>query len=431
MSKRAAILNKLSQHFRITSTSFAIIIFCALFFVSQGMMIKTQVKEAGGFHYFVGSRDFRAYYMAGKMLMSGVRDNFYNFDTQFTAQQQFAPELKDPKKVMPFFNPPFVALPVVIVSFLPFTSAYVIWLLVHASTLIFYCFLVYRMLKKAPEVVRLVALALSITFLPAVNAVLQGQPSILLALALLLSFEHMRRGKDVRAGMWLSLLLIKPQFLVLPILLLIFRRRFKALLGLAGGVGALGLVSWFLIGFSGLKGYYQLVSKIPAMAKLDAFTIHPQAMHTFKGYLHLAFGTNYTQDIRTFWFIGVAVVLVLLGFIWAKPGWVKSHSFYLQWASLIVVILFVSPHANFHDVSLLLVPGLLIVKYVSEQPLRTPVRRVLLASLAVGWFVMLATLPLAALFGVQLSVLYMLAVICLIFVVLYWENVSPNKQKHS
>lgn len=419
---------KRDRKFNMSATTVVLVCVAILFFSWQVIQVRTQTKKLGGFHYFVGSRDFRAYYTAGRLVLHGVRGNFYDFDTQLTTQQQFVPELKDPKKFMPFLNPPFVAAPVVIVSFLPFTTAYLFWLLVGIVLLLYLCRLVYRVLEGASETIRSYAVFFSLTFLPAVNAVLQGQPSLLFAIALLFGFTNFRAGKDFTAGLWLSLLLIKPQYLLLPVVLLIGHRRFKALLGLGTGLCALLGISWLLVGSSGLLGYRAFASQVPYWGEQDILTVHPQMMHTFKGLLHLLFGTNFTQDIVTFWLFGCTGALVLLLLIWARRWQAKSPQFYLQWASLIVGMIFISPHANFHDVSILLIAGLLVIKYAAFKP-RLTINKVLSTAVAVGWFVMLLTLPFAKHFYIQLSVVYMFILLCLLFVALHWETKEPPPGK--
>ncbi len=79
--------------------------------------------------------------------------------------------------------------------------------------------------------------AASLTFVPALLCLVQGQDSLLLLLLVVLAFTALRRGRAFAAGCWLGLGLFKFQ-LVLPIVVvLVLTQGRNARTGLAKGFG--------------------------------------------------------------------------------------------------------------------------------------------------------------------------------------------------
>jgi hypothetical protein len=86
------------------------------------------------------------------------------------------------------------------------------------------------------------ALMLLISFPIAVCFVVGNTQQLLLACAIAECFLSLRSGRDFSAGLWLACLSIKPQYGILLGLLLIWKRRWKAVTGaLIGGLAVVGL----------------------------------------------------------------------------------------------------------------------------------------------------------------------------------------------
>src|SRR5262249_37769268 len=104
--------------------------------------------------------------------------------------------------------------------------------------------------------------------------------------------------------------------------------------------------------------------------------------------------------------------LAMLGLLWKawRGEWDATDSrFDLKFSLLVTISVLVSPHLNFHDVAVLLVPGLLIVRpYRSQSWTPVSLYRLKVLVLVRGFPVMLATLPVSAQIPVQLSVCGML-----------------------
>ena len=91
-------------------------------------------------------------------------------------------------------------------------------------------------------------------FFPTFSGLMNGQDDALLLLGAALCLAGLRSGRDVEAGLGLSLTTIRPQialFLAIPFL---FRRQ-KIFLGFAAGAAALGLLSLALVGLDGIADF--------------------------------------------------------------------------------------------------------------------------------------------------------------------------------
>lgn len=324
------------------------------------ILVLFATAQSMGTRRFLLAVDFRAYYTAGRMVLGGVGSDFYDIAIQRQWQRAFAPEVSDPSRLMPFVNPPFAAGFLAPIAALPLETAYLVWALFNVALLSLTCHLLVDALRSAGLRTKFVALATVLTFLPVWMTVIQGQLSFVLVLALLLGWRSLRSGRDLQGGLWLSVLMVKPQLLLVPALALAWQRRVLALSGLALGAAALLAASLLLVGWQGLEGYVRLL--VAASSWGDAYTMHPQAMHTWRGFLHLLLGTDDGAQVQVWWLLGIALALGVLLWAWRGPWSTSSSRFDLQWALLVLATLFTSPHANFHDLSLLLVPGILVAR---------------------------------------------------------------------
>ncbi len=102
--------------------------------------------------------------------------------------------------------------------------------------------------------------------LPVYIALAYGQSSFVVLLGVSLVVVGTISGHDIRSGLGLAVLLIKPQYLLLWLALLLWRRQLRALafFSVAGGI-LLGL-SYLLVGSDGLFSYVHLLAS-GAMAK--------------------------------------------------------------------------------------------------------------------------------------------------------------------
>ncbi len=150
------------------------------------------------------------------------------------------------------YPPAFLAL-VAPLTLLPMGIALVLWDAIQLAALGFVLAWTLRNRSRPHE------LALTLVFLtlwfPAFVGLRFGQVAGILAVGWLMFGHELRSGHELRAGLWLSLLTIKPPLLLVPFCLLIYLRRERALIGLLTGGAVWLLVSIAMVGPSGFLGY--------------------------------------------------------------------------------------------------------------------------------------------------------------------------------
>lgn len=202
-----------------------------------------------------------------------------------------------------------------------------------------------------------------------------GQPTGFLLLALargLLAFE---RGQDARAGLWLGLLLLKPQYAVCMIPVLAWKRRWRALWGVGAVALAIGSTSVAWLGAAGVRDYLDLTQSMASFWSRDVF---PQAMIGWRGLLSLLLSPSVPDATATtitdlFSLATVAVLPIVWRGAWAP----QTSRFGRQMLATWLVTLLVNYHNHAYGGALLLAPGL-IVASSGEAP------RLVRAALRIG-----------------------------------------------
>jgi hypothetical protein len=163
--------------------------------------------------------DFRAFYAAGRMLLDGA--DLYDLGQQWQWQQRLWPELKHPSQVLFIPYPPFDVAVMALVAMLPLHLAFGVWLVAETLLLALLGWLLVNSLQNVTLRTRVLILALVLTSLPVLLTLLHGQLSFSLSLVSLLAWRSFKQGREVAGGLWLALLLIKPQFVFVPFLVLL------------------------------------------------------------------------------------------------------------------------------------------------------------------------------------------------------------------
>src|SRR5262249_45473154 len=89
-----------------------------------------------------------------------------------------------------------------------------------------------------------------------------GQPMPLLAWAIGEAYVALRAGEDLRAGLWLGVLFLKPQYIALLLLVLLWKRRWAALAGSFVGLGVVVIGSFLIVGPSQLLAYPSVIGNL-------------------------------------------------------------------------------------------------------------------------------------------------------------------------
>ena len=326
-----------------------------------------------GWPTYLQGADIRPYYTGGALVLNGEGARLYDLDAQWRAQRNAFPGLQNRDDLLPFLAPPFVAAPMAILAMLPVKSAFLVWLACNWILLSLLTQRFAQVVALSGRRAQIVAVVACITCAPVFVTLLQGQWALVLALSSFFAWQGLRNNRPFRGGLWLALWLFKPQLLLLPLAVLLWKKQLRVLAGFALGSAFLGTVSLAMIGFEGLKSYGQLLKTASGWS--NQLGVRPEAMHTWRGFLH-----NFTSETNTWWWLGAAPMLMILAWSWrgawpigaAIPrtlaeGRSNPTRFDACWAMTIFAALFCSPYLYYHDLTLLLVPVLLVASVAQNS----------------------------------------------------------------
>ena len=193
---------------------------------------------------------------SGGYLARTAPTNLYSLDLQKQIQDRYVSKAEG---LLPYYHPPYEALLFAPLSKLPFRSAYVAFLIANLS-LLAACFFLCREALSQPGTLAQPKPGLQIfLFYPVVAALLLGQDSLVFLAGLCAVCIALLRHRLFISGLALSLLLFRPQLAVPIGFFLAVRFGYSFLAGLFVGCASVSLVSWALVGWSGLEAFVRLI----------------------------------------------------------------------------------------------------------------------------------------------------------------------------
>jgi hypothetical protein len=312
-------------------------------------------------------RDFMAFYLAGSMVLNGDGPQLYDGEKQQAMQDAIlAPESFE--GLAYYINPAPLAVVYSLLAWMPYRWALqvntALMLAAYAAAL---WLLLPHLKGLAPY--GSVAAMVGLIWFPVIQTITGGQNAALTLLLLVWALVTTARGQQHRAGLALGLLLFKPQYALPFIGLLLLRRRWRTV-AVSGAVGlglyALGALAcgwdWPLHMAQALGGIYR------------------QQERQVSGYSHIALTEvvdfSIVQPLEALGLVAAAraarlaagglVLMIIASLMWcwrrAEPS---APQFGLYWALVAAAILLISPHTQYYEVALLLLPVLLVLDHLA------------------------------------------------------------------
>jgi len=298
-------------------------------------------------------RDFIAFWSEGRALSAHV--NLYDPEFQSTTQQANGWDAsREPIPFQPAPYPPWLAVALWPLSWLPYRLAWAVWLGLNLVATILAGILFWLMVSPAKRPLSLMAvLAMTLSYVPVLQSLVVGQlGSILLLLVAVLVWSNARK-LDCLAGLCLGMLCLKPQLGVLVTLVVALRwlreRRWAAIRCMLGVWGV-------FIGVAFLVSVNWVTDLLGA----------PQRFTSFTGW---AFPTNGYQDLSTVYatlqvaleqpLLLTLVVAAAIGPVATQMLHWRSHrslSFFGLTALACLMPFLLSPYAHVYDMTLLVWP---------------------------------------------------------------------------
>jgi hypothetical protein len=340
VSRRRAGIRITDRHLERAAMSILIAFVAALFItLATGSGSSTAAGRIGG--------DYPAFYGAGTIVLDGDSAHLYDPDRQAQAQRDLFGQEHD--GFLYFAYPPAVAAAYAPLALLPYRLSYALHTLLMIGALV----LALRVLRPiVPILARRfwVSAVLAAAFFPMFRAIGGGQNTALTVLLIALAWRAAHDGHDVRAGVFIGLLLFKPQLAVLFLLLLLVTRRWRAIGG-AAGVG----VAWWVAGVPllGVGWVRPWLDRAQWFSAMDA-RVNGKNSVSFLGATQSAFGEHATIPLLGAALLsGITVLLVVR--TWRRAG---PHDLAAPMAVACAGGVLAVPHVMFYDAGLLVITGI-------------------------------------------------------------------------
>ena len=240
------------------------------YFVLEGVGLAQQsYREIKADYEFSGvpampNSDFPMFYAGARLVRSSDRANTYDLHTivraimigrGYTDTPEEPPTDTEYTQWQRYYNPPVFLLALSPLTLLDLQTAYLVVTAVNLVLLVALALLIGCILRWQQPVSSLMVLAL-FGFSPVYFALHHAQPTILLSVLLSAGFLSLRDGRYRRAGVLLSLMSMKPQWLFPPVVATTARPRLFMPLLLASA--AVVLLPFLLLGPRALLDYVAL-----------------------------------------------------------------------------------------------------------------------------------------------------------------------------
>jgi hypothetical protein len=297
--------------------------------------------------------DFLVFYGAGRIVADGDGNRLYDPARQLSEQVEVVGRDRG-LAIFPY--PAFVAVPYAGLAKLSLPWAYVV-----ATVAMFAATLGgVWMLRGVSPAVRarplLVGLAILVSQ-PFDTAWLGGQTVAFSFLCLTGVYSGWRRDREVFLGVWLGLLLYKPQLAFVPVLLLLWQRRWRALC-VAGAVGAaLVAVGIAAAGPAWPRNFLRLTSG--DYYHDNAIVADGVRSISIPSVVRYLTGTDAVWSTALAGLLCLGVLAILFRLVrGVRPD---DPNFPLVFGAAIAAMILVSPHALFYEAALLILPVIALV----------------------------------------------------------------------
>lgn len=335
--------------------------------------------------------DYPAFYSAGQIVADGKAGTLYSLEQQRAYQKAW---IGDESGVLPFAYPPHFALLYAPLSQLPFRLSYALHTLAMIAALALACLLIQRIyphLITSPYLL----FFLAFTAYPIFRSVIGGQNTALSILLIVACWYKVVNNKHYQAGLYLGLLLFKPQFAVPLAGLFFLSGRWRVWLS----AGATGIVLCAInTALSGPAWFVDWFDLIAAFSGADARTNFAELV-SWQGFVQAVLGPGNSLAVALGWGLSGATVLAI-SWVWYAGGRKADFNAQLALASLSIVL--IPPHTLYYDTGIVLIAVIVVLEHLGRLTpglILSVWAAGLLQLLSPTFGVSLSFLPLAAMLG--------------------------------
>ncbi len=288
--------------------------------------------------------DYPAFYSAGQIIADGKADTLYSLTQQRAYQKEL---VGDESGVLPFAYPPHFALVYAPLSELPFRVSYAVHTLAMVAALALACLLIQRIYPSLIESPYLLFF-LAFTAYPIFRSVFGGQNTALSILLIVLCWYKVLHNKQYQAGIYLGLLLFKPQFAVPLAGLFLLSGRWRVWVS----AGATGIVLYgvnsALMGPAWFVDWFDLIRTFSG----SDVRVNFAELVSWQGFTQAVAGPDNGFAVALGWGLSAATILAI-AWVWYAGGRKADFNGQLALASICIVL--ISPHTLYYDSGIVLI----------------------------------------------------------------------------
>lgn len=303
--------------------------------------------------------DYPAFYGAGKIIAEGNGRNLYSQDEQHKAQEGLFPGKTT--EYLPFVYPPFVAL-----AYMPFSMLnYRVSFILHTVMLTCFLLLTIHLLRPMVNGINnyfLCIFTIALLFYPIFRSVVGGHNTVITMLFIALTWRLVLNKHDFLAGIFLGLLLYKPQF-GLPLIGLFFLSgKFRVLSSCLLTAMALWGIGVWMQGFEWVTSWLNWVIWF---SNIDAGVNYKNAI-SWLGFSEGIFGSGNSFALILGWGMTFLSIALLSRFWWAGRAQVDLSA---RIGITMPFLVAISPHAMYYDLGLLFFTYSIFLDKGIKQPI--------------------------------------------------------------
>lgn len=330
--------------------------------------------------------DFLQEWIGATVFAGGESSRLY--DAEYVQGLEHDPELVGfewPREdYFPMVYPPFYYQMLRPFSSVPYPWAARLWAVLSALSISLTAWLLFRFYPSSRRVI-LIGVVASLLFVPLLNCLNMGQKSTFLLMILASAFLLLRNQRPFLAGLVFGLMVFKPHLGVVIGAAMLLKGQWKFAAG-AMTVVALALISSWLSHPQLLVDYAATLAGMGDYVQTGGYDLADS--HSLWGASQLTFGGLAGGAVKGITVVLSLGVVCLLWFVLRGRLQTDSAMFPRQYAAMVIAMVLLSPHFYNYDLTILLLPMLLIV--VRDRPGEWKARATdqILAMVVLGLFVL-------------------------------------------
>jgi hypothetical protein len=315
-------------------------------------------------HLFL-SADFTNLYTTFMIVKNGDGEKLYELGVIADYQNKILDGRTIEGGVLPILYPPIFSLLLSPFSLLPLNSAYYLWAVIQLGLLIWVIRILNLLFLGWNKTERLILILTLLAFWPLAITFLLGQVSLFILLCFCQIYISIKNNKFSKAGLFFSLLMIKPQTILIPGMMILNKRYWRIALAAIIIFSVLVIFSSVFLGFTIWGQYARL---LPTMSNyFGEYGFYPAGQYTLRGMLSNILGYSNGNLINILNNIVLFVVLIIVWYINRHGIPADSLRFNINFSVTIVLSAFLSMHLYPHDDLILILPAAIFYDYLRQN----------------------------------------------------------------